>query len=520
MDTLLTIKLAFFAQKDSASRSSLCFIKRILAFFIALLPILAFAANSVENTNENNDPVDLYSEAEEQFKAALGESYQDDLFELIDRGVIRVLVTYSKTHFFLDNGAQHGLTYEMLRELESYLNNRYKSRRKGRALSIVAIPVARDEIMEKLSSGQAELAIANLTITPERKALVDFSIPVIKSVKEVIVAAPNAPKLNSLDDISGKTFFLRKSSSFYTHLTKKNEDLRSRGLAPAIIIEANEHLEIEDLIEMANADLISYTIADDHIAALWNKIFENITVYDELSINTGGSIAWAVRKNTPNLIYEVNRFLKRHRSGTLFGNVVKNRYLENPYWAKRALSETEKMRFNDVIDIFRKYSDLYNFDHLMLLAQGYQESQLDHTKKSPVGAIGIMQVMPTTGSAMEVGDIKELENNVHAGSKYLRKIIDHYFNDPEISETNKILFAFAAYNAGPTRIQKLRRKTEKYGLDPNVWFGNVEHTVARYVGRETVSYVANISKYFIAYRLIEEQAAVRDAVKESAKGDQ
>ena len=492
---------------------------RFMPLFVFLLTILAthpsYAANAVVDATEESEAVDLYSEAEEQFQSALLESYQDDLFELIERGSIRVLVTYSKTHFFLDDGAQHGLTYEMLREFEGYLKKRYKSRRKGRALSVVAIPVARDEIMDRLSKGQAELAIANLTITPERKQLVDFSIPVIKSVKEVIVAGPGAPKLETLDDISGKTFFLRKSSSFYDHLKKQNKKLASKGLEPAAIIEADEHLEVEDLIEMANADLISYTIVDDHIATLWQKIFKDVKVYKDLSLNTGGNIAWAVRKNTPNLIYEVNRFLKRHRSGTLFGNVVKQRYLENPYWAKRALSETDKVQFNSVVDIFRKYSDLYDFNHLMLLAQGYQESQLDHDRRSSVGAIGIMQIMPTTGKAMEVGDIKKLENNVHAGSKYLRKIIDHYFDDPEISETNKVLFAFAAYNAGPTRIQRLRRKTKKYGLDPNVWFGNVEHTVARHVGRETVTYVANISKYFIAYRLIDEQASIRDALKES-----
>lgn len=492
--------------------------KFFLVSLLCLFHSQTYAANALEQ-DESVAAVDLYSETDEQFQATLQESYQDDLFELITRGSIRVLVTYSKTHFFLDGGAQHGITYEMIREFEGYLNKRYKSRRKGRALSIIAIPVARDEIMERLASGQAELAIANLTITPERKEVVDFSIPVIKSVKEVIVAAPGAPKLKTLDDISGQSFFVRKSSSFYEHLLQKNEELKSKGLAPASIIEADEHLEVEDLIEMANADLISYTIADDHIASLWKKIFKDIIVYDELSLNTGGSIAWAVRKNTPNLIYEVNRFLKRHRSGTLFGNIVKNRYLENPYWAKRALSETEKVRFENVITIFRKYSDLYDFNHLMLLAQGYQESQLDHERRSPVGAIGIMQVMPSTGKAMEVGDIKELENNVHAGSKYLRKIIDHYFNDPEIDERNKLLFAFAAYNAGPTRIQRLRRKTEKYGLDPNVWFGNVEHTVARHVGRETVNYVANISKYSIAYRLIEEQAAIRNSIKESAQGD-
>ena len=356
-------------QHNNQSPSLWRWIQLSFWLLITLFHSAAYAANAVE-TAEQSEVVDLYSESEEQFQESLLKSYQDDLFELIERGSIRVLVTYSKTHFFLNNGAQHGITYEMLREFEGYLNKRYKSRRKGRALSIIAIPVARDEIMERLANGQAELAIANLTITPERKEIVDFSIPVTKSVKEVLVASPSAPKLKTLDDISGKSFFVRKSSSFYDHLLQKNEELKSQGLEPAFIIEADEHLEVEDLIEMANADLISYTVADDHIAALWKKIFKDITVYDELSLNTGGNIAWAVRKNTPNLIYEVNRFLKRHRSGTLFGNIVKNRYLENPYWAKRALSDSEKLRFKSVIHIFRKYSDIYDFNHLMLLAQG------------------------------------------------------------------------------------------------------------------------------------------------------
>ena len=492
-----------------------------------LLAGLAYAENdsaTPESTNNKlvhseQSSTDVYLEDEPVFRTALSSRYNDDLFKLIDRGVIRVLVTYSKTHYFVDQGSQHGMTYEMLREFETYLNKRYKSRRKGKSLTILPIPVARNELISKLAQGHAELAIANLTITPERKALVDFSIPTIKSVSEVIIASKNAPALESLDNISGKTFYLRESSSFYAHLIKINEDLAAKGLEPAIILKADEHLEVEDLIEMANADLIPYTVADSHTAALWGKIFDNVHIYTQLTINKGGNIAWAVRKNTPNLIYEVNRFLKRHRSGTLFGNIVKNRYLQNPYWAKKALAQNSRKRFKDVISVFEKYAELYDFNHLMLLAQGYQESGLDHSRKSPVGAIGIMQVMPKTGAAMEVGDIKKLENNVHAGSKYLRKIIDHYFSSADIDESNRVLFAFAAYNAGPSRINRLRRTTERLGLNPNIWFGNVEHAVARYVGKETVSYVANISKYYIAYQLIEEQADLRTAIKESILSD-
>lgn len=494
----------------SASLSFLVF-----ALLCFLVSVNLHAANALDNKDEAEA---LSLGDDNEFQKIMTDKHNDDLFEMIERGVIRVMVTYSKTHYFIDGGRQHGLTYETIQAFEAYLNKRYKSRRKGKSLSVILIPAPRDELLTKVNQGYADLAIANLTITPQRKKLVDFSIPSIRNISEVVVASKSAPALKTLEDLSGKTVFIRESSSFYQHILAQNKILETKGLAPAKVIKADEHLEVEDLIEMANANLINYTVVDAHIASLWQKIFDQIVVYDDLAINSGGQIAWAVRKNTPNLIFEVNRFLNKHRAGTTFGNVVRKRYLDDTYWAKRALEENEQQRFHDVVDIFKNYAEIYDFNHLMLLAQGYQESRLDHTRKSPVGAIGIMQVMPETGQAMEVGDIAKLENNVHAGSKYLRKIIDHYFNDPEIDELNKILFSFAAYNAGPTRIKRLRNKTKKLGLDPNIWFGNVEHTVARYVGRETVSYVANISKYYIAYRLIEEQSQLRDqAVKSSIK---
>jgi membrane-bound lytic murein transglycosylase MltF len=511
--TLTLLNRPISQQNQTHNRLILNYAAAISAFLASLLCLLlstaSYAANAIDTEEE------LFNESDEHaFQKLLTDKYTDDLFEMIDRGVIRVMVTYSKTHYFIDQGGQHGLTFETVRAFEDYLNKRYKGRRKGKSLSVVLIPAARDELLTKVEQGYADIAIANLTITPERKKQVNFSIPSVKHISEVIVASKSATPLKTLDDISGKTFFVRKSSSFYQHLQAHNQTLEAKELAPANIIEADEHLEVEDLMEMANADLISYTIVDSHIAKLWEKVFDQIVVYDDLTINTGGQIAWGVRKNTPNLTFEINRFLKKHRAGTTFGNVLRKRYLDSTYWAQKALAEDDKQRFNQVVDIFKNYAELYDFNHLMLLAQGYQESRLDHSRKSHVGAVGIMQIMPDTGKAMEVGDIAQLENNVHAGSKYLRKIIDHYFDDPEIDELNKILFSFAAYNAGPTRIKRLRRKTAKLGLDPNVWFGNVEHTVARYVGRETVTYVANISKYYIAYRLIEEQSRLRaQAVK-------
>jgi len=145
------------------------------------------------------------------------------------------------------------------------------------------------------------------------------------------------------------------------------------------------------------------------------------------------------------------------------------------------------------------------------MAQAYQESTLDQNRRSRVGAIGVMQLMPATaaGSPISVQEIHKIENNIHAGVKYLRHIVDRYFDDEEIDELNRTLFAFASYNGGSTRIARLRRKAADEGLDPNRWFKNVDLVVAREVGREPVQYVSNVYKYYIAYKLITERQQAR-----------
>ncbi len=439
----------------------------------------------------------------------------DDLDAMLQRGIIRVAVTHSKTHYFIDKGRQYGITSETLQAFEVYLRQRFKAKLKGRALSVVLMPVPRNQLFSLLETGHADIAVANLTITESRQKRADFTIPTEQNVSEILVSGAHVTAPTSIESLSGKPVMLRKSSSFHHHLEELNTTLVSQGKAPVDIIPADEYLETEDLLEMLDAGLIEYTVADAHIVDVWAKVFANIRVHPELVIKKDRQIAWAVRKGTPQLMAEANRFLKSHRSGTKFGNVLKQRYLENPYWAKRALDQSELAKFTSMTGLFRKYAEQYQFDYLMLMAQAYQESQLDQTRRSPVGAIGIMQVMPETGKIMAVGDIHQLEPNVHAGTKYMRMLIDTYFSDPAIDDINRVLFAFAAYNGGPTRIQKMRRRTAKAGLNPNVWFGNVEHTVARNVGQETVRYVANISKYYVAYRLARQQVKEKEARKTS-----
>jgi membrane-bound lytic murein transglycosylase MltF len=134
----------------------------------------------------------------------------------------------------------------------------------------------------------------------------------------------------------------------------------------------------------------------------------------------------------------------------------------------------------------------YNFDPLMLAAQGYQESQLNQNAKSPVGAIGVMQVMPATGAELKVGDIKVTEPNIHAGAKYMDQLMTKYFSDANFSENDRSLFAFASYDAGPGNISKMRKEAAKRGLDPDRWFNNVEVVTAEKIGMETTTYVRNI----------------------------
>ena len=308
--------------------------------------------------------------------------------------------------------------------------------------------------------------------------------------------------------------FVRPASSYHEHLVALNKRFVSEGRAPVKLIEAPEELEDEDLMEMVNAGLVGTVIVDDYKAELWAKVFQELRLHPKVAINRGGKFGWMMRKESPLLKAEVNDFARKHRQGSLFGNVLIKRYVDNTRYIRNALKKSERQKFQATVELFRKYATQYDVDHLLMMAQAYQESGLDHSVKSPVGALGIMQIMPSTGEDMKVGDITKLENNVHAGIKYMRFMVDRYFADEPMSRRNKLLFAFASYNAGPNRIARLRREAEAKGLDPNVWFRNVEMVAARRIGSETVRYVTNIHKYYVAYTLLIAQEAKREAARE------
>jgi len=452
-----------------------------------------------------------YDALPEEARVALDKPFTGDLDEMVKRRLVRAGVVYNRTQYFIDRGVQRGISYEAINLFEEQLNKRLKTG----LLKVHAafVPIPRDQLFQALLDGKVDFVAAALTITPERRKLVDFSTPTRTGVSEVVVTAPDAPVPASTDDLSGREVFVRKSSSYYESIQELNKTLASKGKAPAVIKEAPEALEDDDILEMVNAGLVDVTIVDDFVADFWKQVLPNIKIHPGVTVRTGGEIAIGVRKGNAKMLQAANIWIKEYGPKTAFGNQMERKYLESTRYVKNAAADKERQKLQTLVQYFKTYSSKYNVDYLLMAAQGYQESQLDQSAKSHVGAIGVMQVMPATGKDLNVGDINLVEPNVHAGVKYFRFMMDEFYKDEPMDEINKALMTLASYNAGPGRMRSLRRETAKRGLNPNVWFGNVERITSERVGRETVQYVSNIYKYYVAYRLAADRIQARDRAK-------
>jgi membrane-bound lytic murein transglycosylase MltF len=452
----------------------------------------------------------------EGVRSLVSKPFTGDLDGMVARGMIRVGVTFNRTFFFVDQGVQRGVSYEFGKAFEDELNKKLKARNAAK-VNVVFVPLPRDLLARSLTEGKVDLVLAQVTVRPELQALVDFTRPTRTNISEVVVTGPGAPAIASADELSGKDVFARQGDKYYASLVALNGRLKAQGKPPAVIRDVPGSLEDDDLLEMVNAGLLPIIVVDDYLARFWKKVFTGLNVHDNVTLRTGASLAVPIRKNSPRLAAELNVFLEKYGLGTAFGNTIERRYLTSTKFARNATSEAERQKFEALVTFFKKYSDQYQLDYLLMAAQGYQESQLDQNAKSQVGAVGVMQLMPATGKDMKVGDITQTEANIHAGVKYFRFMIDQYFKDEPMDQLNRGLFTFASYNAGPGRVRQLRKEAETRGLDPNVWFGNVEQIASERIGRETVTYVSNIYKYYVAYKLLAEERDRRKAAKASMK---
>ena len=419
----------------------------------------------------------------------------------------------SRTAYWLNGARQTGAEYELLKAFEKEINERYKTQGKHIRIFVVIIPTRHDQLIPGLLEGRGGIAAGILTVTPERLQQVDFGEPFFRGVKQIVVTGPASPELTSLDDLSGKEVFVRRSTSYWTHLENLNERFIQEGKPPVKLKAAPEDLQEDDLLEMANAGLVGIVVVNRYQALLWAKVYKKLKPREDLVVNEGGDIAWMIRKDSPKLQAELAGFAKTYGQKSDFGKTLVNKYARSTRIVKPATSTSEIKKFEATVEFFRKYSAKYDMDHLLMTAQGYQESLLDQNARSEVGAIGVMQVMPATGKDMNTGDITQVEPNIHAGVRYISMMRDQFFSNQPMDARNRMLFSFAAYIAGPGRVQKLQKEAKKRGFDPYVWFNNVEIIAGKRIGEETVTYVSNIYKYYIAYKLLEEQRAEKEKAR-------
>jgi len=448
-----------------------------------------------------------------------GKPWTGDFDQILERRMIRVLVPYSRTLYFNDKGRERGITAELVRDFEAYVNRKYKTGK--RPLTVYLIPTTRDKLLSNLVEGLGDIAAGNLTVTDDRSKTVDFVVQQDRTVREVVVTGAKAPAIASEDALSGMTVHVRRASSYYESLVALNARFRAEGKREAIVQLVPDALEDEDMMEMADAGVLDVLVVDDWKAALWRRALPHIHVNDGFSLRDDARVGWAVRKESPKLVEAIHDFdLNYATKQGLYAYRLK-RASQRIAQIKDPTQTPDWKRFEQMLALFRRYGDRYGFDPVMLAAQGYQESQLNQDARSAVGAIGVMQLMPATGTEMRVGDIRVTENNIHDGTKYMDMLMTKYFPDASFSEGNRPLFAFASYNAGPGNIARMRREAAKRKLDPDKWFNNVEIVVAQQIGSETTTYVRNIYKYYVTYKLAldaqDERRKVLEAINATAK---
>jgi membrane-bound lytic murein transglycosylase MltF len=442
-----------------------------------------------------------------------------DFDGMLERRAIRVLIPYSRSLYFNDRGHERGIAADTVRGFERWLNEKYAKKLGKRPLTVMIVPTTRDRLLGDVAGGLGDIAVGNLTVTEARLGVLDFvQDPKLPSVKEVVVTGPRSPAVATAEELAGRTVHVRRSSSYFESLGELNAQLASEGKPAVRLVLVPDSLEDEDMLEMLDLGILEAVVVDDWKGRMWAQVLPGIRVNEQAVLRSGGQIGWGIRKGSPGLSAEIAAYLKAEGTkGIIAGRL--NQYMRRIKRMKDPTAATERKRFEQLIALFEKYGERYRFDPLMLAAQGYQESELNQEARSHVGAIGVMQIMPATGQELGVGDIHLTEPNIHAGAKLMDQLMTKYFPDARFDDENRMLFAFASYNAGPGHIAKMRAEAGKAGLDPDQWFNNVEVVTARKIGLETTTYVRNIYKYYVAYKLMEEAREATHKAREELKPD-
>ncbi len=449
--------------------------------------------------------------------ASMTDYYTYDFDKLAETGTLRILVVYDGVNYYFVDGHEDGFAVAMGRKLQAYINDHHVRKPAGvGGIDIQYIPVRSDQIFSMLQKGVGDVAAGFIMPTQRLQNEVSFTDPFMTDLQELVVTRKNAPRIRGIRDLSGMSLYVRRSSKSYETLRALNLAFRTMNWAPVNIVIVQETMQDAEIIQRVQDNEIAATVVSSAQALLWEHVFPGVNFHREFPLSSGNELCWAVRNYNFHLLNILNKFVSLYSQETKAGKAVISSYfrpLANSaatHSKKQSLS-TMGMKFEDFQrfkTVFQKHAELQGLDWRMLMSQAYQESTFNPNARSPKGPVGLFQVSPTMARNFLVESTDELttvEGNVKAATKYLRYIIDNYLKGNfYLSAQDRMAFALASYNAGPGRIKYYRTLAERAGLDPNIWFGNVEKIVAEKGLTETVNYVSSIMKRYRAFIQSEE----------------
>ena len=314
----------------------------------------AASAPAPKSTGEAEAPLPP-SELDTQLPSAVRDTimkpFAGDLDEMVTRRLVRIGVTFNRTFYFVDQGVQRGVVYDYGQLVEERLNTHFKTRINNK-VHVVFIPLPREMLLSALVDGRVDLVAAQVTVRPDLEKYVDFTNPTRTNVSQILVTGPGAPAIASVDELSGKEVFAREKSTYVQSLASLNEKFKAQGKPPVEIQAAPANLEDDDLLEMVNAGLIPAIVVDDYLANFWKKVFPNLTVHEDVAVRSGGSLAIAIRKSSPQLAEALNTFMDKYGLGSAFGNQIERKYLVSTKYVKSAASEAERQKFLTLVKFF------------------------------------------------------------------------------------------------------------------------------------------------------------------------
>ncbi len=429
---------------------------------------------------------------------------------MVARGEVRMAIPYGRITYVQTGKTIMGVSPEISKYLGEFLSAKYKKR-----IQVKLVPTVSGQLLDVLDQNRADFVVDYFHETKDaekRNQYLVYRHP--RPENYVVVSNAQNNEINSLQDLSGRTICVGRLSYLKPLETINHALSDSKKIT---IFQDPLVLSDDDFLQMTDAGLVEYVWVARWKAELWKPVLRNIKI-NEATTTLGGSPSDLLfRKDQQDLANDILAFTNSPYLDKALNEFRKKDFAYRRNALRNPIAKTEWQRFESMRKYFHQYGQENRLDPLFLAGLGFQESSLNQSAQSPVGAIGVMQLLPATGASMKVGDIRELQPNIHAGTKYINSLLYAMSLDPSLTDKERAFFAVAAYNAGPNNIRKARELAAKMGFNPNKWFFNVEMAAAKLVGSETFLYVRNVYKYYITYDVWDRKKALPDEKPEPQK---